>query len=74
MQRDRGHLEGCVLRLARPLELRVPVRIVGIGALCARVGIGVGRDQPDGRVVHPLLVPMLVGFNRPFGLGFSSCN
>jgi hypothetical protein len=43
VQRDGRYLKGGVLRLARPLQLRVQVRIIGVGFLRPRVRIGVGR-------------------------------
>src|SRR5229473_6038639 len=55
VQRDGGHLKGGMLGLARPLEGRVEVRVVGIGFL-ARVLIGRRRNQPDRRIVLALLV------------------
>ena len=58
-QRYGRHLERRVLRLAGPLELRVEVRIVGVG-LAARVLVGIGRHQADGRVVEPLFIPVVV--------------
>ena len=58
-QRYGRHLEGRVLRFAGPLELRVEVRIVGVG-LAARVLVGIGRHETDGRVVEPLFVPVVV--------------
>jgi len=67
VQGDGGHLEGGVLGLAGPLQLRVEVGVVGVG-LPARVGVGLRRDQADGRVVEPLLVGVLVGLYRAFGL------
>ena len=65
---DGGNLKGSVLGLARPLQLRVEVGVVGVGARPS-VGVGVGRHQADGRVVDPLFAGVLVGFNRAFGFG-----
>ena len=53
------HVKGRVLRLAGPLELRVEMRVVGV-SLAARVLVGVGRHEADGRVVEPLFVPVVV--------------
>ncbi|PWB77047.1 MAG: hypothetical protein C3F08_10485 [Candidatus Methylomirabilota bacterium] len=56
-----------MLRLARPFELRVQVRVVGVDLLfLPRVRVGVRRYQPDRRVVEPLFVLMFVRLNRPF--------
>ena len=72
MQRHRGHLEGGVLGLPRPLQLRVEVRVVGVG-LPSRVPVGLRRDEADGRVVESIFVPVIVGLDGPLGLvvGFS---
>jgi hypothetical protein len=53
-----------LLGLPGPDQLRVEVRIVGIGLL-TRVPVGVGRDQTDGRVVQPLPALMEVVLNPP---------
>ena len=81
VQRDGGHLERGVLRLARPDKLRVEVRIVvqvfaglygrdGLNVVVGFVGgkerIGLRRHQTDWRIVDSLLVLVLVTINRTF--------
>ena len=51
-----------MLGLACPLQLRVKMRVVGIG-LPAGVLVGVGRHKADRRVVHPLLAGVGVDLN-----------
>ena len=65
VQRHGRHLERRMLRLAGPRELRVQVRVVGIGP-AARVAVGLRCNQANGRVVDALLIGMRVGFNVPF--------
>jgi hypothetical protein len=60
--------------LAGPLELRVEVRIVGVG-LFPRVGVGLGRHQADRWVIEPLFVGVLVGFDWAVRFsGLSTCH
>ena len=54
-----------MLRLARPDELGIEMRIVGVAA-AALLPVGFRRDQAHGRVVEPLLVLVLVGLNGHF--------
>ena len=70
VQRDGGRLEGGMLGLARPDQLRVEVRVVGVALLVlVRVGVGLRRHQTGGRVVDPRLIAVLVGLDRSLGLG-----
>src|SRR5437868_5610606 len=65
VERDRGHLEGGVLGLPSPVELRVKVRIVCINSL-APIPVCVGGDETYGRIIHTLLVGMNVVMDLPF--------
>src|SRR5215208_3148810 len=62
VQRDGRYLEGGMLRLARPLQHRVEVRIVGV-SLRLGVAVGVGRYETDGRVVLARLASVVVLFD-----------
>ena len=73
VQGYRGDLEGCVLRFVGPLQLRVEVRVVGVG-LPACVAIGIRRDEADGRVVEPLFAPVIVRDDGPLGPAPPSCS
>lgn len=68
VQRDRRHLEGCMLGLTRPDELRVHARVVGVRLLCPSVRVGLRRHQLDGPVVDTFLTAVLVGFEGRFAL------
>ena len=50
---------------------RVQVGVVGV-SLPSRVPVGLRRDETHGRVVQPILVPVVVGLDRPLGLVWSS--
>lgn len=65
VQGDGGNGKGGVLRLSRPDELGIEMGIVGVAA-AALLPVGLGRDQAHGRVVEPLLVFVLVGFDGLF--------
>ena len=67
VQRDGRDLEGRVLGLAGPLELRVQMRVVGIGHW-REIDVGLWGHKASGRVVDALFVGVLVGFNRALGL------
>jgi len=66
VERDGRYLKGGVLGLAGPLQLRVQVRVVGVGLFRPRVRVRLRRHQAHGRVVHPLLVGVLVGLDGAF--------
>ena len=63
---DARHLEGGVFRLARPLQLRVEMGIVGVGLLAA-VLIRRRGNQADGRVVRAILACVFVVLDFPSG-------
>ena len=65
VQGDGRHLERGVLGLPGPDELRIEVRVVGVGLL-ARVLVGLRRHQANRRVVHALLVGVRVVLNLTF--------
>ena len=62
VQGNRRHLKGRVFGLPRPLQLRVQVRVVGVGLL-AGVLVRVRCHQADRRVIYALLVGVGVGLN-----------
>ena len=63
VQRDGGHLERGVLGLAGPGQRRIEVRVVGVSRL-RYVPVGSLGDQPDRRVIPPLLPRVVVLLDR----------
>lgn len=67
--------KGEMLGFACPLELRVEMRVVGVGFLRGReVGVGGGGDHADGRVVGALGFGVLIGVNRFGAVGGAFLN
>src|SRR5260370_11500004 len=79
MQRDRWHFKRAVLFLSRPHQLRIKMRIivqflarfyrwhrgnVVVSLVGGRNGIGLGRHQPNGRVVNTFFVPVFIALYR----------
>ncbi|HVO92678.1 MAG TPA: hypothetical protein VMT22_07550 [Terriglobales bacterium] len=54
VERNRRHFERSPLGFAGPNQLRVEMRVVGVGFLAA-LFVRLGIDQTDRRIVRPLL-------------------
>ena len=63
MQRHCGHVKTRPLRLPRPHQLRIQMRIIGIRLFRGRYRFAVRRHQPHRRIIRPLLVFVGVRIN-----------
>ena len=60
VERDGRHLERRMLRLAGPDELRIEMRVVGVGRFRCYVSVRFRGHQTDARIVRPPLSEVLV--------------
>lgn len=69
VERHRRNLKTGPFGFAGPDELRIEVGVVGVGFSGFFDGVGVGRDEADGRVIHPLFVGMRIRLDPFLGRG-----
>ena len=73
MQADGWDFKTCMLRLSRPLKMRIEMRVILIGLFPLPAIVGVQINKADRRIVQTVLVRVFVLFDRFLRLsrGFS---